>query len=148
GTVCAGGRYDGLVAQLGGKPTPAVGFSFGMERTILLMQQHNFKNETTTPLHAYLITDSETSFESGLKLANYLRSKVHGLHLILHCGGGSLKSQFKKADKSGAIYALIIGEHEMKTRSVSMKSLREDIPQQSLYQDELAEYLKLKISKK
>ncbi len=66
----------------------------------------------------------------------------------MHCSGGSLKNQFKKADKSGAQYALIIGEHELKTRSISLKSLREDIPQQSLYQDELAEYLKLKISKK
>ena len=99
-------------------------------------------------LHAYLITDGEAAFASGLKLANYLRSKVHGLRLLLHCGGGNIKNQFKKADKSGAQYAIIIGEHELKTHSVSLKSLREDIPQQTLYQDELAEYLKLKISKK
>ncbi|OGT39500.1 MAG: histidine--tRNA ligase [Gammaproteobacteria bacterium RIFCSPHIGHO2_12_FULL_38_14] len=148
GTVCAGGRYDGLVAQLGGKPTPAVGFSIGMERTILLMQEHNPIHKTEAALHAYLITDSEESFIAGLKLANYLRSKVQGLRLMLHCGGGNLKSQFKKADKSGAQYAIIIGEHERKTRSVSLKSLREDIPQQTLYQDELAEYLQLKLIKK
>lgn len=148
GTICGGGRYDGLVEQLGGKPTPALGFSFGMERTVLLVQQtkHNHKAELT--LHAYLITDSETSFITGLKLANYLRSKVSGLKLILHCGGGNLKNQFKKADKSGALYAIIIGEHECKTHSVSLKSLREDVPQQTLYQDELAEYLNLKIIKK
>lgn len=147
--VCSGGRYDGLVEQLGGKATPALGFAFGMERTILLMHQnakHNHKLETT--LHAYLITDSEESFETALKLATYLRSKVFGLKLLLHCGGGSLKNQFKKADKSGAKYAIIIGEHERKTHSVSLKSLREDIPQQTMYQDELAEYLKLQISPK
>ena len=148
GTVCAGGRYDGLVQQLGGKPTPAIGFSFGMERTILLMQQSDKNHKADTGLHAYLITDSENTFAAGLKTANYLRAKVPGLKLLMHCGGGSLKNQFKKADKSGAQYAIIIGEHELKTRSISLKNLREDIPQQSLYQDELAEYLKLKISKK
>jgi histidyl-tRNA synthetase len=148
GTVCAGGRYDGLVEQLGGKPTPAIGFSFGMERTILLMQQSTQKYKIETYLHAYVITDSDASFIAGLKLTNYLRSKVHGLRIMLHCGGGNIKSQFKKADKSGATYAIIIGEHELKTHSVSLKSLREDIPQQTLYQDELAEYLKLKMSKK
>lgn len=148
GTLCAGGRYDGLVEQLGGKPTPAIGFSFGMERTILLMQQnsHNYKIESH--LHAYVVTDSDASFIHGLKLTNYLRSKVHGLRIMIHCGGGNIKSQFKKADKSGATYAIIIGEHELKTHSISLKSLREDIPQQTLYQDELAEYLKLKMTKR
>jgi histidyl-tRNA synthetase len=146
GGVCGGGRYDGLVQQLGGKATPAVGFSFGMERTILLMEQSNKHLEPH--LHAYLITDNETSFEAGLKLANYLRSHVPGLRLLLHCGGGNLKSQFKKADKSSATYALIIGEYELKTRSVSIKNLRDGTPQQSLYQDELAEYLKLNLIKK
>jgi len=148
GTVCAGGRYDTLVEQLGGKPTPALGFSMGMERIALLVRQteHNHSGEMAP--HAYLITDGEESFLVGLKLANYLRSKVPSLKLILHCGGGNLKNQFKKADKSGALYAIIIGEHERKTRSVSIKSLREDVPQQSLYQDELAEYLKLQITKK
>lgn len=148
GTICAGGRYDGLVEQLGGKPTPAIGFSFGLERTILLMQQsgHHFKFETG--IHVYVITEGEGAFVAGLKLANYLRSKVHGLRIMLHCGGGSLKNQFKKADKSGAVYALIIGEHEMKTHAVSLKSLREDTPQQTLYHDEIAEFLKLKMLKK
>lgn len=146
GAVCGGGRYDNLVEQLGGKPTPAIGFSFGMERAILLMQQiHEPDLEKRKGLHAYLITDGENAFVGGLKLANYLRSKVKNLRLMLHCGGGSLKNQIKKADKSGAQYAIIIGEHELKTHSVSLKSLREDLPQQSLYQDELAEYLKLKI---
>jgi len=148
GTICAGGRYDTLVQQLGGKPTPALGFAFGMERTILLMQENKIAAKNEGNVHAYLITDGEATFVTGLKLANYLRSKVHGIQLILHCGGGSIKSQFKKADKSGAIFAIIIGEHEIKTHTVSLKSLREDTPQQTLYQDELAEYLKLKILRK
>lgn len=148
GTICAGGRYDGLVEQLGGKPTPALGFAFGMERTILLLQQSDRARKLNGCIHAYVITDSDTAFEHGLKTANYLRTKVPGIRVIMHCGGGSIKNQFKKADKSGAQYALIIGEHEIKTRSVSLKNLREDIPQQSLYVDELAEYMKLKIAKK
>lgn len=148
GTVCAGGRYDGLVEQLGGKATPAIGFSIGMERTILLMQQIERRHPCDYSPHAYLMTDNEASFAEGLKLANYLRLKVPGLKIIQHCGGGSLKNQFKKADKSGAQYALILGEHEISTRSVSLKNLRENHPQQSLYKDELAEYLKLKISRK
>jgi histidyl-tRNA synthetase len=147
GTICAGGRYDSLVEQLGGKPTFAIGFSLGMERTLLLMEQASH-HKIEFNLHAYLITETDTAFIAGLKLANYLRNKVHGLRLVVHCGGGSLKNQFKKADKSGAIYAIIIGDHELKTRSVSLKPLRETIPQQSLYQDELAEFLKLNISKK
>lgn len=148
GTVCAGGRYDGLVEQLGGKSIPAVGFSFGMERTLLLMQQSEKNHRSEHAPHAYLITDSDSSFSTGLKMANYLRTKVPNLRLVLHCGGGSVKNQFKKADKSGAQFALIIGEHELRTRTISLKNLREELPQQSLYYDELAEYLKLKIAKK
>lgn len=148
GTICAGGRYDGLVQQLGGQATPAIGFSMGMERTVLLMQENDHDYKLDTVLHAYVITDNEASFPAALKLANYLRQKVPGLRLVLHCGGGSFKNQMKKADKSGAQYALILGEHEIKTHSVSLKNLRENIPQQTLYQDELAEYLALKIFKR
>src|SRR3990167_2137375 len=108
GTVCGGGRYDHLVEQLGGKPTPAIGFSFGMERTILLMQQATKKNKVINELHAYVITDNEEAFIHGLKLTHYLRSKVSGLHIMLHSGGGTLKNQFKKADKSGAQKSVII----------------------------------------
>jgi histidyl-tRNA synthetase len=145
GTVCGGGRYDPLVEQLGGKPTPALGFSFGLDRVILLMQQTPASHKIESKPHAYLIMDDETAFAASLKLANYLRSKTPNLRLILNCGGGSLKSQFKKADKSGAQYAIILGEHELKTHSVSLKNLREDQPQQTLYQDELVEYLKLNL---
>lgn len=147
GTVCAGGRYDGLVEQLGGKPTPALGFAIGMERTVLLLQQSKNKHPNGI-LHAYMITDGDAAFAAGLKLANYLRSKVQGLRIMHHSGGGNIKNQFKKADKSGALFAIIVGEHEMKTNSVSLKNLREDLPQQTLYQDELSEFLKLQIVKK
>ncbi len=148
GTVCSGGRYDGLVEQLGGKPTPALGFAFGMERLILLLQQVQPTSIANSQLHVYLMTDSDTSFAIGLKLANYLRSQVSGLNILLHCGGGSLKNQFKKADKSGAEYAIIIGEEEAKTGLVSLKNLRKEMPQQTLDEDKLAEYLKLHVSKK
>ncbi len=148
GTVCAGGRYDGLVEQLGGKSTPAVGFSIGMERTILLLQQTDHAHVIDHHPHVYLITDGDLAFAAGLKLAEMLRYRVHGLKILQHCGGGSMKNQFKKADKSGALFAVIIGEHELKTNSISLKNLREDIQQQTLYHDELAEFLKLKVTKK
>lgn len=148
GTICAGGRYDGLVEQLGGKATPALGFGLGIERIILMLQAKNIDAGIETGLHAYVITDGDSAFIAGLKLAHKLRAKVHGLRLVLHCGGGSLKSQFKKADKSGALFAIIIGEQELKTHVVGLKHLREEIPQQSFQQDELAEYFALKFAKK
>jgi len=148
GTICAGGRYDGLVEQLGGKPTPAAGFAIGMERLILLLQQTEKHYPVDPLLHAYIITDSEEAYVAGLKLANYLRTKVPHLRLLIHCGGGNIKAQFKKADKSHAQYALVIGEHELKKHSVTFKMLREDIPQQTFFYDELAEYLKLRITNK
>jgi len=146
-TICAGGRYDNLVEQLGGKATPALGFALGMERTILLMQQANVTKRIPERLHVYVITDGDNAFASGLKTANYLRSKVTGIRITMHCGGGNMKAQFKKADKSGATFAIIIGEHELKNHAVSLKNLREELPQQTLYLDELAEYLKLKTKK-
>lgn len=148
-TLCAGGRYDGLVEQLGGKSTPAIGFSLGIERILLIIQQTGEQRALTNHHpHVYVLSDGDLAFTAGLKLADYLRSKVPGLKAVLHCGGGSLKNQFKKADKSGAQFALILGEHELKHHAISIKNLREDIPQQTLYQDELAEYLKLNIAKK
>lgn len=146
GTVCGGGRYDGLVEELGGKPTPALGFSFGMERILLLMAEEGI-NKHTSHLHAYLISDGDAAFKAALKLGHYLRNHVHDLRLMLHTGGGNIKNQFKKADKSGAQFAIIIGEHELKTHSVSLKNLREDLPQITMYQDELAAYLELEINK-
>lgn len=140
GTVCAGGRYDGLVEQLGGKPTPALGFALGMERTVLLLQQTQ-KNLTSKPLDIYFITDSSTAFQRGLELATQLRQQIPGLSVLQHCGGGSIKNQFKKADKSGATFALILGEQECETHTITIKSLRSHAEQVTLKQDELVNYL-------
>lgn len=140
GTVCAGGRYDGLVEQLGGKPTPALGFAIGMERLILLIQAV-VPQQRNNDLHIYFMTDSDTTFQKGLALADDLRRQLPWLRLLLHCGGGNLKNQFKKADKSGAQLALIMGEQEFAAQSVAVKPLREDKPQQVVRWDDILNYL-------
>ncbi|HSW70505.1 MAG TPA: histidine--tRNA ligase [Gammaproteobacteria bacterium] len=145
GTVCAGGRYDGLIEQLGGKPTPALGFAMGLERTVLLMQQQNHEHASGTIMHAYFITDGEEAFQVALRLTDKLRDQVAGIRIILHCGSGNLSNQFKKADKSGAHYAIVLGENELKTHTLTIKPLRNKLPQQTIHQLEIAEYLKLKI---
>jgi histidyl-tRNA synthetase len=131
GTVCAGGRYDILVEQLSGKPTPALGFALGMERLIILTQQIE-KNLAAKTTDIYFLTDSEITFAKGLELSNQLRDAFPYLCILQHCGGGSLKNQFKKADKSGARYALILGEHEFAAKTLGIKSLRDNINQQTV----------------
>lgn len=140
GTIGAGGRYDGLVEQLGGKPTPALGFAFGLERIILLMQETQPQAHTPVP-DIYLMNDGDASFGYALELATKLRARRPGLALTLHSGGGSLKNQFKKADKSGATYAVIIGEEELENKVISFKYLREDKPQQTMTESELITFL-------
>ena len=141
--VCSGGRYDELVEQLGGKPTPALGFALGMERFVLLLQilQHTVENDLP---HIYFMTDNETTFQTGLKLATALRAQLSTLRLVMHCGGGSLKNQFKKADKSGAQLALILGEEEQKNKAITIKFLRENRPQETIAQDQLIDYIRKK----
>lgn len=146
GTVCAGGRYDGLIVQLGGKPTPALGFAIGMERLILMLQQSQ-ENLTLPPLDIFIITDGNDAFQKGLALSEQLRDQLSGLSVLLHCGGGSLKNQFKKADKSGAKWALILGEQELQSNSVALKSLREKTEQITLSEDDFIEYIKQKMMK-
>ncbi|PKM22766.1 MAG: histidine--tRNA ligase, partial [Gammaproteobacteria bacterium HGW-Gammaproteobacteria-14] len=137
GTVCAGGRYDGLVSQLGGKPTPAVGFAMGMERLILLLAQR--LPELPAAADLYLLTTvAETE---ALVLAEELRDLLPGLRIQTHCGGGSLKSQMKKADKSGARWALIVGEEELAAGQVTLKPLRGDGEQQRITRPMLADTL-------
>lgn len=132
GTVCAGGRYDGLVAQLGGQTTPAFGFGLGMERLLALLEnQPAFQALAYTP-DAYMIIADESVIPRALAFAQQLRDQLPTVRLITHCGGGSFKSQFKKADKSGARFALIFGEEEISQNKVSLKFLREDKPQQIL----------------
>lgn len=136
GTVCAGGRYDGLVEQLGSKATPALGFAIGMERVVLLMQQTQ-PAPAEEALHIYFMTDSDTTFAQALVLSEKLRDHIPGLRILLHCGGGSLKNQFKKADKSGAHFAVIIGEQEYAQQAAAVKALRADIPQQMVPWEDL-----------
>jgi histidyl-tRNA synthetase len=139
GTVCGGGRYDGLFAQLGGKPTPATGFAMGNERLIALLRDAA-REPASRPPHAYVLYQGDGTLEYAFALAESLRSM--SLKIVLHAGGGSFKSQMKKADGSGALYALIVGEDELNAGEVSVKPLRTDQPQIRVRRDALASCLK------
>ena len=142
GTVCAGGRYDGLVSQFGGKPTPGVGFAMGIERLVLLLEKLEVvPKELTPPAHAYICAFGEEAELAALGLAERLRDALPGLRLLVNAGGGSFKSQFKKADKSGARFALILGDDELAGRVVGCKPLRDESEQQSIAWDALPERL-------
>lgn len=142
GTVCAGGRYDGLVTQFGGKPTPGVGFAMGIERLVLLLETLELvPEELNPPAHAFICAFGEAAELAALGLAERLRDALPGLRLLVNAGGGSFKSQFKKADKSGARFALILGEDELAGRVVGCKPLRDDSEQQSIAWDALPERL-------
>lgn len=122
GTICAGGRYDGLIAQMGGKPAPACGFAMGIERILALMNESEI--EIPSPaLDIYVVHQGEIAADFSWKAVEWFRNE--GLNAILHCGGGSFKSQMKRADASGARFAVIIGDDEAKVGEVSIKPLRE-----------------------
>ncbi|MFS6536591.1 histidine--tRNA ligase [Idiomarina loihiensis] len=140
GTVCAGGRYDGLVEQLGGKATPAVGFAMGMERLVLLLQEQG-KLTPRRVVDAYLMPLGEEAELNAPRIAEQLRNELPELRLVSHCGGGSMKKQMKKADKSGAQVALIIGADEIAQQQVTVKPLRTAEEQQTLGWQALIEYL-------
>ena len=140
GTVCAGGRYDGLIEQLGGKPNFAVGFAMGIERLLALMEVSGNIPQTRT-VDVYMIRVGETAEREGLRFAETIRNEVQGLKLQVNCGGGSFKSQFKKADKIGADYAIILGDDEVSRGEVSIKSLRNGQEQQTLSQAEAITFL-------
>ena len=123
GTVCAGGRYDGLVEQLGGRDSSAIGFALGMERLIDLLDDTERFTAAQSP-DVYLIRVGEEAERRGLVLAEELREALPALKLVMHCGGGNFKSQFKRADKTGAKVALILGETEMLDGSIGVKPLR------------------------
>jgi histidyl-tRNA synthetase len=139
GTVCGGGRYDGLFAQLGGKPTPATGFAMGNERLIALLAEAG-RAPAPRAADAYMLAHGEGAAEAAFRLAQELRA--HGLSVILHAGGGSLKSQMRKADASGARVALIIGEDELRAGEVSVKPLRGQAAQSRHRSEQLANLLK------
>nr|WP_286222614.1 histidine--tRNA ligase [Marinobacter sp. LA51] len=142
GTVCAGGRYDGLVEQLGGKPTRAVGFAMGLERLILLLETLELIPEhVNNNADVYVTAMGDGALASALALAEELRAELPNAVVVSHCGGGSFKSQMKKADKSGARYAIILGENEVANGRVGLKPLRSDELQQDLARDEVASSL-------
>lgn len=123
GTVCAGGRYDGLIEQLGGKPNHAVGFAMGMERLLALLETRE-DLPLPKPVDVYMILVGVNAEHAGIVLAERIRDALPHLRLQMNCGGGSFKSQFKKADKSGADYALILGDDEVLQNEVGIKFLR------------------------
>lgn len=141
GTVCAGGRYDGLVEQLGGRATSAVGFAIGLERLILLLITLNAVPDAVRHcVDVYLVADEE-ALSQTMVLAESVRAHIPTLRVLTHCGGGGFKSQLKKADNSGAQIALILGEDEIKTGHVTVKFLREDKPQQQVLVTEIVHFL-------
>ncbi|MGB4674390.1 MAG: histidine--tRNA ligase [Azovibrio sp.] len=139
GTVCAGGRYDGLVQQLGGRPTPACGFAMGVERLIALIRESGGE-PAPRGTDVYVVHQGEAATRLAFRVAEGLRDNA--VEVILHCGGGSFKSQMKKADASGALFAVIIGDDEAKTGEVQLKALRDEgVAQQRLKAGNLAEVI-------
>ena len=129
--VCSGGRYDGLVAQLGGAPTPAIGWALGEERIVELMRLRQQGGLESAP-DVYLVLAGAAAEALGLKLAEDLRDAVAGLKVETNCGGGSFKSQLKRADRSGARYAVILGDEEMARGVAAVKALRDESGQREV----------------
>ena len=140
GTVCAGGRYDGLVSQLGGRETPAVGFAMGIERLVAILEEEGLAAGLGT-IDCFMVLMGDKAVAEGFKIAEQLRENLPALKIMLNCGGGSFKSQFKKADKSGARYALILGEDELERGVISLKPLRDQADQQELSLDGLSDII-------
>jgi histidyl-tRNA synthetase len=140
--ICAGGRFDALVEQLGGKPTPGIGFAIGLERIVVLLMELQLLPDLVTCPDIYMVIAGENTEKAGLLLAEKLRTKLPKLRLMVNCGGGSFKSQFKRADKSGAELALILGEEELQSQMVTFKYLREDRPQETIEIDEICDFLR------
>lgn len=141
GTVLAGGRYDGLVAQLGGKDTPAVGFAMGLERIILLLETLELNKDIPPEVDVYVTAMGDSCLVEAIKVAQELRSALPTLKVMSHCGGGNVKKQMKRADKSGAQVALLIGEEELAEGMVTVKYLRNDIEQQRVARSALSAFL-------
>lgn len=139
GTVCAGGRYDGLVEQLGGKPASAIGFAIGLERLIALLEAGGALPDVPAP-DAYLVAVGDAAVTQSLLLAESLRDQLPELRLISHCGGGSFKSQFKRADRSGARWTLILGDEEVAQQTIGIKTMTTG-EQQTLPWSELGAFL-------
>jgi histidyl-tRNA synthetase len=141
GTICAGGRYDGLVEQLGGKTTPAVGFAMGLERIILMLETLALNEDVKNDVDIYSVLVGEGTSLAGFKMAECIRTELPMLKIMHHCGAGNFKKQMKRADKSGARIALIIGESELDSGCVTIKELQGKTPQQTVAMDQLIKVL-------
>ncbi len=140
GTICAGGRYDGLVKQLGGRETSACGFGIGLDRLQLLVEEQNLNQADNNP-HIFLVMSGEAAELTGIKLSENLRDSNASLRLLMNAGGGSFKSQLKRADKSGAAYALILGDAEVESRNIVVKPLLTNDEQQTISLDDLSDFV-------
>ncbi|MAJ26620.1 MAG: histidine--tRNA ligase [Luminiphilus sp.] len=138
-TVCGGGRYDMMVNQFGGKVTPASGFAAGLERLVLLMQTLDLDAASNPDL--YIVSSNENAFGQAMLEADRIRAEFPGLGVVQHLGGGSFKSQFKRADKSGAAWAMVFGDEEMVSGKVTLKPLRANEEQMTLSREELDTFL-------
>ena len=140
-TICGGGRYDGLVEQLGGQPSPAVGCAIGLERFMLVAEAVG-QQQSRGPVDVYFCSMGENARRRSFQIAEKLRTDIRGLRLMMNCDDGAFKKQFKKADKSGAKYALVLGDDELSKGIVAVKDLRNDGNQQEIALDDLAGFLK------
>ena len=142
GTVCGGGRYDGMIEQLGGKPTPAVGWAMGVERMILLLQEMQQEPAGLgQQADVYLAHMGDAATVRTMQLAEQLRTDIPGLRLLWHCGGGSLKNQMKKANRCGAKLVLIMGEDELAQGQIQIKPLQGQDEQQSISLDQVSAHV-------
>ncbi|MEO1203748.1 MAG: histidine--tRNA ligase [Pseudomonadota bacterium] len=146
GAVCSGGRYDGLVEKLGGRPTPAIGWAMGIERFVDLYEASGGEAPVASA-DVYLVAVGEGALGDAFAMAEELRDRIPGIRVEMNMGGGSFKSQLKRADKSNATFALVLGEQEIASRSVGVKPLRSGEEQVSVSRDELAEVLAARIGK-
>ena len=144
GTVSGGGRYDGLVELLGGKPSPGVGFALGLDRLALMLE--NLMSEKNAPVDVYLVSQGAAARGRALQLAEQIRTEV-GVRVLAHCGDGKFKAQLRKADASGARLALVIGEDEISAGTVGVKDLRERSEQTQCPEDKLMDLCRSFFSK-
>ena len=145
GAVCSGGRYDGLVEKLGGRPTPAVGWAMGIERFVALFEACGGEAPAMSP-DVYIAALGAGTQEKAFAVAEELRDRIAGIRVDMNLGGGSFKAQMKRADKSGATYALVLGEQELSESRIGLKPLRSDDEQESIALDELAAVLQDRLS--
>ena len=143
--VCAGGRYDGLVEKLGGRPTPAIGWAMGIERFVALYEACG-GDVPSRGANVFIAALGEGTQERGFEIAEMLRDTLPGIRVEVNLGGGSFKAQMKRADKSGAEYALILGEQELADRTIGIKPLRSGDAQESVSLEAVVDVLQQKLS--